>query len=95
MAPLHVLEGSLLGLVDGCPVPWNEACAVIDTPTDTAVSLDSIDFTDTVARLAAVAVEGWSMGVLPEFKAIVFGHDSGLKIAIAADRHSSCKRALK
>ena len=85
MAPLYALEGSLLGLVDGCPVPWEEACMVMDTQADSPIELDSICFTDVVARLANIATEGWCMGVLAELKAVVFAHQNGLKVAIAAD----------
>ncbi|OWY40093.1 hypothetical protein CEK28_04985 [Xenophilus sp. AP218F] len=85
VAPLHALDGSLLGLVDGCPVPWDEACAVIDAGGGAPVELDSRDFTDVVARLATVAVTGWRMATLPALRAVVFGHDNGVKVAIAAE----------
>ncbi|WP_158300742.1 hypothetical protein [Chromobacterium sp. ATCC 53434] len=86
VAPLHALDGSLLGLVDGCPVPWGEACAVIDADVPGAeVELDNQDFTDVVARLATVAVSGWRMAALPALRAVLFAHDSGLRVAIAAD----------
>lgn len=85
LAPLHALDGSLLGLVDGCPVPWAEACAVIDAPAELPVALDSPDFSDVVVRLATIAVDGWSMGTIPELRGVVFGHESGVRVAISAD----------
>jgi len=30
MVPLIVLQGRFDGVVDGCPVPWEEVCAVLD-----------------------------------------------------------------
>jgi hypothetical protein len=86
VVPLHLLEGSLLGLVDGCPVPWDEACTVIDADAAGAeVDLDNPDFTDVVARLANVAVTGWRMAALPALRAVLFAHDCGLRVAISAD----------
>ncbi|AUH51197.1 hypothetical protein CXB49_10440 [Chromobacterium sp. ATCC 53434] len=49
------------------------------------VELDNQDFTDVVARLATVAVSGWRMAALPALRAVLFAHDSGLRVAIAAD----------
>ncbi|EEG08195.1 hypothetical protein [Pseudogulbenkiania ferrooxidans] len=86
VAPLSSLDGSLQGMVDGCPVPWTEAWAVIDTPTRSEVDLGGIDFAPAaVKRLAEMDRAGWALGVLPELKAVLFGHDCGLKVAIAAD----------
>ncbi|WP_024303354.1 hypothetical protein [Pseudogulbenkiania sp. MAI-1] len=85
VAPLSALDGSLRGMVDGCPVPWHEAWAVIDTPTAAAVDLASHDFAPVVGRLADMAGAGWSLGVMHELQAVLFGHESGIKVAIAAE----------
>lgn len=85
-APLHSLEGSLTNLVDGCPVPWAEACAVLDTRPKVGVDPADPGFSTAVHRLAALAGEGWRFSALPELKALVFGHDlSGLRVAVSMD----------
>lgn len=83
--PLVGVSGPLLELVDGCPVPWDEACAVIAAQPESAVLFDSPDFAPALARLAAFAADGWRMAPLPAYRAVVFGHESGLKVALAAD----------
>ena len=32
LLPVHLAEGDLRAVIDGCPVPWEEAWAALDTP---------------------------------------------------------------
>lgn len=32
LVPLHLVQGRCAEVVDGCPVPWEEVCAVLDYP---------------------------------------------------------------
>lgn len=84
--PLHVMEGSLRDLVDACPVPWAEACAVLDTRPGVSVNLADPGFSPAVHRLAELAGEGWRFSALPELKALVFGNDMiSLRVALSMD----------
>lgn len=85
MAPLTAIDGPLQGLEDGCPVSWDEACAVIAARPAALVALDSPDFGSAVARLGALAPDGWLMATLPELRSVVFCHPCGVRVAMTAD----------
>lgn len=85
-SPLPSVDGALADLVDACPVPWAEACAVLDTRPGVGVNPADPGFSPAVHRLAALAGEGWRFAALPELKALVFGNDfCGLRVALAMD----------
>lgn len=86
-APLHFVDGSLRDLVDACPVPWSEACAVLDTRPAVTVNLADPGFSQAVHQLAALECDGWRFSALPELQALVFINDMiGLRVALSMDR---------
>lgn len=86
LAFLPLVDGSLLGLVDGCPVPWEEACALIAAEACQPVELEAPQFGPMVARLAMLATEGWCLGELPQWQAVVFQHEPlGLRVGMSSD----------
>lgn len=85
VVPLAAIDGPLQGLEDGCPVSWDEACAVIAARPAAGVALDSPDFGSAVARLRALAPDGWQMATLPELRSVVFCHPCGVRVAMTAD----------
>lgn len=84
-APLSVVDGKLTDMIDGCPIPWSEACALIETTPSVSVNPADPGFSARVHQLAALAGEGWRFSALPELRALVFGHDTGLRVALAMD----------
>lgn len=85
LAPLAAVDGPLHGLVDGCPVPWDEVWETLEAEPANPVLLDSPDFAAPVGRLAQLATNGWQLATLPALHSVVFCHDSGLRVAMTAD----------
>jgi len=85
LVPLATLDGPLLGMVDGCPVPWDEVCQTLEAAPASPVLLDNPDFAGTVSRLAQLDTENWQLATMPALRSVVFCHESGVRVAITAD----------
>lgn len=59
--PVHLAEGDLRGVVDGCPVPWGEVWAVLDTPLSKGASLDGEALEWNWPRLYQICNRGWQI----------------------------------
>jgi len=95
LCPVHLAEGDLRGVIDYCPVPWEEAWAVLDTPLDGAAAIDCETMSSQWPRLARLHRSGWladSIGLgnsVAQTKSIDrITHASGLRfVRIHAVRH--------
>ncbi|WP_152966472.1 hypothetical protein [Gulbenkiania mobilis] len=85
LAPLASVDGPLIGMVDGCPVPWDEVWQTLEAEPAHPVRLNSPDFAGAVSRLEQLATEGWQLATLPSLRSVVFVHESGMRVAMAAD----------
>lgn len=65
--PMVVAAGDLRAVLDGCPVPWEEAWAVLDLPTSGAQALAPAEVARRWPRLAAWRAEGWVLDRVPPF----------------------------
>lgn len=90
LVPIHVVLGRLTGVVDGCPVPWEEVCAVPDDDLSDAPAGfvpfcfdEAAGYGAAVLGLARIAAEGWVWGGLDGFQ--VFRHESGVRFAVTRD----------
>lgn len=83
LAPLVCVEGALTGMVDGCPVPWDEVWQTLEAGPAKPVKLQA--FSRQAGRLAQLAHEGWHLAPLPALKSVVFIHESGVRVAMTAD----------
>lgn len=61
LVPVGLAEGDLRGVVDGCPVPWEEAWTTLDAPLKQSVALDSELMQWRWARLLKVCRNGWQL----------------------------------
>lgn len=57
--PVHLADGDLRQVVDGCPVLWEEAWATLDTPLDAPESIAPQVITEKWPRLASLFPRGW------------------------------------
>lgn len=80
-APMVIADGDLRGVIDHCPVPWEEAWAVLDTPLEEAVSLNDEAMARDWRRLSRLAPTGWSID------AIDIGNSAGPTKAIERVTH--------
>lgn len=85
LAPVGSVDGDLRQLRDGCPVPWEEVAAVIDTPLRGRL-LQGAEMVATAPRLAHVfSPYGWSrdlLGIGPgPIGAVRLVHENGLRCA--------------
>ena len=81
-APVVIAEGDLCGVIDYCPVPWEEAWAVVDTPLDEARPLCDKDMTKW-PRLSRLHATGWS------FDEISIGNSAGPNKSIERVSHNT------
>ncbi len=60
LVPMGLTTGDLRQITDGCPVPWSEAWAVLDSlPQDDAIPLTPEALCDGFAALALITPYGW------------------------------------
>lgn len=66
LVPVVEVDGDMTGVIDGCPVPWAEAWAVIDTPPAQPVALSPERLGRLAPALASrMAPHGWMHDVVP------------------------------
>lgn len=59
--PVSLAEGDLCSVRDGCPMPWEEAWASLDTPVDAALPVHSETLQADWPKLAALFSFGWKI----------------------------------
>jgi hypothetical protein len=89
LAPMVVADGDLRGVIDYCPVPWEEAWTVLDTPLDEATPLDDVTLLRNWPRLARLHRSGW------QFDQISIGNSSGPTKSIDRVAHASGLRFVR
>jgi len=57
--PQHLADGDLRGVVDYCPIPWEEAWMVLDTPLADGLPVDFASTRNHWPRLAKLHETGW------------------------------------
>lgn len=82
LVPVWAVVGDLRQVVDGCPVPWQEVCDVLDAP---AAGVSVGDPAIVPAPLRHLAGDDWQLQVfrltLREKKTRRFVHSSGIRFA--------------
>lgn len=63
--PLVLAAGDLRGVVDGCPVPWEEVWAVLDQPPAGPIAVTQDLIAHSWPPLAAVLPPGWELDFVP------------------------------
>lgn len=86
--PVRAVAGDLTGVVDGCPVPWEEVCAVLDTPPNSPVPLPGQALELEFPELGRITADLWrsdriGIGPAPARSILRLTHDSGLRFALA------------
>jgi hypothetical protein len=63
LVPMYRAAGDLSGLVDGCPVPWDEVDEVLrsERGAEHAFDFDGDRYGPRVMALAALARDGWTL----------------------------------
>ncbi len=59
LVPLGRTTGDLRGIVDCCPVPWNDVWATIDTPPQAPATIQPEAMCLDYPRLAQITPYGW------------------------------------
>lgn len=88
MMPLTEIEGRLIHLLDGCPVQWQEAFAVLSMQVDESIAAYWTKLNTTTQQLLArfsssldaIPCE-WRCARDPQWGTLVFVHVSGLRVA--------------
>lgn len=84
--PLEQAEGSLCGLIDQSPVPWQELWAVLDVEPETQAMFDRDLSTPQIIHRLGLADTLLQVAQLPEYRATVFIHpQTGLRLGISTD----------
>lgn len=84
--PLEQTEGSLTGLIDRCPVPWQELWSVLDIEPETEAMFDRDLSTPPIIHKLGLADTLLQAAQLPEYRATVFIHPkTGLRLGISSD----------
>lgn len=82
LVPVWAVVGDLRRVIDGCPVPWEEVCDVLDSP---AVGVSVGDPEIVPAALRSLVVDGWQLQMFRlarrEKKTRRFVHASGIRFA--------------
>ncbi len=82
LVPVWMGAGDLRRVVDGCPVPWEEAFDVLDAP---ALGVTMGDQVCVPKPLLALAAEGWQQQVFRLARRVEttrrFVHSSGIRFA--------------
>lgn len=86
--PQALAQGDLRGVVDRCPVPWDEVWAVLDTPLEASAAIDTEAMAWNWPRLYQMCRGGWQLdriglgGSAGERKALDrLTHVSGVRFA--------------
>jgi len=87
--PVHLADGDLRGVIDYCPVPWEEAWTVLDTPLDDSVPVDFASTANHWPRLAALHDTGW------EYDQIAIGNSISVQKTIERMTHASGLRFVR
>lgn len=91
MVPMYLVVGDLSGMVDGCPVPWDEVDEVLRLERGAEHDFDFVaePYSDLVMGLSGLAPDGWSLDFmrLRGSPALVWRllHRSGVRFACTAD----------
>ena len=85
--PITLITGNLKSVQPYCPVPWEEMWAILDTES-TKVGRFSEDLFAKIHEIfkhLVIADDVFNIAELPEYKATVFMHDSGIRVGISND----------
>lgn len=84
--PVHLADGDLRQVVDGCPVLWEEAWATLDTPVEDPENIAADDLATRWPKLASMFPRGWRLDSIGlgnsagEYKSIErLSHPSGVR----------------
>ena len=84
--PLEQTEGTLVNLVDQCPVPWQELWSVLDIEPETEAMFDRDLSTPPIIHRLGLADTRLQVAQLPEYRATVFiNPKTGLRLGISSD----------
>jgi len=62
--PIHLVDGDLRQVVDGCPVVWEEAWATIDSPVEEAQDVAATQLAHAWPRLASLFRDNWRVDTI-------------------------------
>ena len=89
MMPLTDMEGRLLELIDGCPVQWQEAFAVLSVQADESLATCRALLNERTQQLLAEFSSSsdalpceWRCARDPQWGTFIFVHASGLRMAL-------------
>ena len=89
MMPLTEVEGRLLDVIDGCPVQWQEAFAVLSVQADESLATLRALLNERTQQLLAEFSSSsdalpceWRCARDPQWGTFVFAHASGLRMAL-------------
>lgn len=92
MVPKYLMWGDLSNLVDGCPVPWEEADDILHLERKTAHHFDfeAGGYCDRIKALASMTPDNWTLDFIPinrhpKAQAWRFVHRSGIRYACSED----------
>lgn len=91
LAPMHVVRGNLSSLVDGCPVPWEEADEVLHTEWRTAHAFDvtADHYSELIRTVVGLAEGEWTLDFISinrsRHHVWRLAHWSGIRFACTAD----------
>lgn len=88
-APLAVCDGDLTTVIDRCPIPWQEACAIIDDAGQNRRAVDARFDRILGVRFRDLAPTNWDVDEVafaPALLAARLTHPSGIKVAAALPR---------
>lgn len=86
LVPVAMGGGDLRRVVDRCPIPWEEVCAVLDSPPEDPTPLSPEVFARNLPAVAAWRAEGWTidhiaLGASPRRVLKRYVHFSGVRFA--------------
>lgn len=92
LVPKYLVQGDLSGLVDGCPVPWEEVDDVLhlDRHAVHLFDFEADRYSERIQALASLDPEHWTLDFMPvnrhpKAQAWRFVHPSGMRYACSAD----------
>lgn len=83
LAPWERISGDLSRLVHACPVPYQEVLLSIETQTNKTLQLRNEIYSDFTHQMVNAIGGQWFYVALDCLRAILFEHESGLKVVLA------------
>lgn len=65
LVPLGRTTGDLRQVTDGCPIPWEEAWAVLDAPAASCCQIPAEEMCTAWPKLALLSPYGWVVDAIP------------------------------